>query len=115
MAQWQFVDWLLYWILETSHFEFEWDAGNCTKILNKHKIQTVEVEAVFRTVLALPLGIQIAPIANEQRLGLVGPNLNRKLLQIAFTLREGHVRIISARTANKKERNQYEEILRKIT
>lgn len=38
MAQWEFVDWLLYWILETSHFEFEWDQGNRTKNESKHGI-----------------------------------------------------------------------------
>lgn len=74
-----------------------------------------EVEAVFRSGLALPLGIQTNPTVNEQRLGLVGPNLNGRLLQIAFVLREGRVRVISARPAHKKERSQYEEVLRKIS
>jgi uncharacterized DUF497 family protein len=115
MAQWEFVEWLLFWILETSHFEFEWDKGNQSKNAAKHKISIEEVEAVFRSGLALPLGIQIKPPANEQRLGLVGPNLNGRLLQIAFVLREGRVRVISARPAHKKERNQYEEVLRKIS
>ncbi len=115
MAQWEFVEWLLFWILETSHFEFEWDQGNRTKSVDKHGVSTAEVEAVFRSGLALPLGIQIQPISSEQRLGLVGPTLNKKLLQVAFVLRAGRVRVISARTANQKERRQYEEILRKIT
>ena len=70
---------------------------------------------MFRSGLALPLGIQIAPVANEQRLGLVGPSLNGKLLQVAFTLREGRVRVISSRPASKKERIQYEENIRKIS
>ncbi len=115
MAQWQFVEWLLFWILETSHFEFEWDKGNSTKNAVKHKISIEEVEAVFRSGQALPLGIQLSPASIEQRLGLVGPTLNSKLLQVAFVLREGRVRVISARPAHAKERRQYEEILRKIT
>jgi uncharacterized DUF497 family protein len=115
MAQWDFVEWLLFWILETSHFEFEWDEGNASKSAKKHGVETYEVEAVFRSGLALPLGIQISPVVNEQRLGLVGPTLNGKLLQIAFVMREGRVRVISARPAHKKERIKYEEILRKIT
>jgi uncharacterized DUF497 family protein len=87
MAQWEFVEWLLFWILETSHYEFEWDdAGNRSKSAAKHGISTEEVEAVFRSGLALPLGIQIRPLAPEQRLGLVGPTISGKLLQIAFTL-----------------------------
>ena len=115
MAQWEFVEWLLFWLMETSHFEFECDKGNKTKNVEKHNISISEVEAVFRSGLALPLGIQIQPLTLEQRLGLVGPSLNGKLLQIAFVLREGHVRVISARPAHKTERRKYEEILRKIT
>lgn len=115
MARWEFVDWLLFWILETSHFEFEWDEGNRTKNASKHGITMNEVEAVFRSGMALPLGIQIAPWVTEQRLGLIGPSLTGQLLQIAFVLREGRVRVISARPAHKKERKQYEEILRKVT
>jgi uncharacterized DUF497 family protein len=114
MAQWEFVEWLLIWILETTYFEFEWDTGNQTKSVTKHGISTQEVEAVFRSGLALPLGIQIAPHVNENRFGIIGPSLNGKLLQVAFTLRNGRVRTISARPAHKKERSQYEEILRKI-
>jgi uncharacterized DUF497 family protein len=80
MAQWIFIEWLLFWILETSHFEFEWDTGNLTKNSKKHGISIEEVEAVFRSGLALPLGLQISPPVNEQRLGLVGPTINGKLL-----------------------------------
>lgn len=115
MAQWEFVEWLMFWILETSNFEFEWDKGNQSKNKEKHNISTEEIEAVFRSGAALPLGVQISPIVNEQRLGIIGPTLNGRLLQIAFTIRDGRVRPISARPAHSKERNQYEEILRKIS
>ena len=115
MAQWNFVEWLFFWILETSHYEFEWDAGNTTKNARKHKVSIDEIEAVFRSGLALPLGVQIQPPVPEQRLGLVGPTISGRLLQVVFTLREGRVRVISARPAHKNERKQYEETLRKIT
>ncbi len=61
MAHWEFVEWLLFWILETSHFEFEWDAGNRSKSAAKHGISTEEVEAVFRSGLALLLGFKFGP------------------------------------------------------
>jgi uncharacterized DUF497 family protein len=115
MAKWEFVEWLMFWILETSHFDFEWDTGNRHKNATKHGISTDEVEAVFRSGMALPLGIQISPPAPEQRLGLVGPSLTGRLLQVAFVLRGGRVRVISVRPAHRKERKQYEEILRKIS
>ena len=116
MAQWVFLEWLLVWILETSFFEFEWDSGNLTKNARKHDLLSEQIEFVFRSGAALPLGLQIAPdTKGEQRLGIVGPNAENRLLQIAFTFRNGKIRVISARIANRKERKRYEEILRKIT
>ncbi len=111
-----FLDWLLVWILETSYFEFEWDAGNSTKNSKKHDLLKEQIEFIFRSGKALPLGLQISPDTDgEQRFGLVGPNGESRLLQVAFTFRNGKVRVISARTASRKERKRYEEILRKIT
>jgi len=114
MAQWKFVEWLLIWLLETSHFDFDWDHGNKTKNVSKHGILLAEAEEIFKSGLALPLGIQVHPLMDEQRLGIVGPTFSGRMLQEVFVLREGRVRIISARPAHRKERRQYEEILRKI-
>jgi uncharacterized protein len=115
MAKWRFVEWLLFWIKETQRFEFEWDKGNRTKNAEKHGVSIYEVESVFRSGLALPLGIQVSPPVPEQRLGIVGPAVTGKFLQVVFALREGRVRVISTRPAHKKEKKEYEEILRKIT
>ena len=116
MAQWVFLEWLLVWTLETSYFEFDWDTGNSTKNTRKHDFSIEEIEFVFRSGEALPLGLQISPdTGEEQRFGIVGPNSKNRLLQVAFTFRGGRVRVISARVAHRKERNRYEEILRKIT
>jgi uncharacterized DUF497 family protein len=115
MVQWVFLDWLLVWILETSYFEFVWDSGNSSKNLSKHELATHQIEFVFRSGAALPLGLQIAPeTKREQRFGIVGPNSDGKLLQVAFTFRNEKIRVISARIAHRKERKHYEEILRKI-
>lgn len=115
MAKWKFAEWLLIWLLETSDFQFEWDHGNSAKNASKHGLLIGEAEAVFKLGLALPLGVQTHPPADEQRLGIVGPTFSGQLIQIAFVLREGRVRIISARPAHRKERKQYEEILRKVS
>ena len=115
MAQWLFVEWLLIWLLEATHFEFEWDAGNRSKNAIKHDVFTEEVEEVFRVGLAMPLGEQVSPPTNEQRLGIVGTTSQGRILQVVFTLREGRVRPISARPAHKKEREQYATLLRQIT
>ena len=114
MARWAFVQWLFVWLRETGLFHFEWDHGNRHKSAVKHAVSTEEVETVFRLGLALPLGVQISPPTAEQRLGIVGPSADGHMLHVAFTLREGRVRVISARPAHRKERRQYEEILRKV-
>lgn len=44
------------------------DIGNLTKNSKKHGISTEEVEAGFRSGLALPLGLEISPPFNELRL-----------------------------------------------
>ena len=114
MAQWKFEEWLLIWLLETTHFEFEWDHGNRSKNASKHGILIAETEEVFKSGSALPLGVQVHP-SDEQRLGIVGPTFAGRLLQVAFVLRKGRVRVISSRPAHRKERKQYEETLRKIS
>ncbi|MBC7714021.1 MAG: BrnT family toxin [Rhizobacter sp.] len=115
MAKWIFIDWLLYWIIETSHFEFDWDSGNLSKNEDKHNVSTSEAESVFRIGLSLPLGVEESSSGTkEERYGLLGRSFEGKILQIAFAMRNEKIRIISARPANTKERKNYEENIRKI-
>jgi len=114
MAQFQFILWLAYWYLQTESFEFQWDRGNSTKSVVKHEVTTVEVESVFSLKLAVPVGRQISPKVNEERLCLVGPSETGRLLSVVFTLREGKIRPISSRLASRKERKLYEEIRQTI-
>ena len=108
MAKFRFVEWLLNWLFETRNFEFEWDHGNRSKSKFKHDVETIEVEEVFKLRLAIPLGIQIEPEVDEERLGIVGPTRDGRLLHIVFTLKEGRVRPISGRPpAHKNERMKY--------
>jgi uncharacterized DUF497 family protein len=95
-------------------FEFEWDIGNSSKNVEKHGISTDEVESVFQLKLAATLGHQVSPPVDEERLCIVGPAENGRLASIVFTMRDGRVRPISARRANKMEQKLYEEI-RKAT
>ena len=87
---------------------FEWDQGNIDKSYQKHGITTKDTEEVF-----LDKGIQIKRDfkhhETEERFIAIGKNLESKILFIIFTIRYSKIRIISARTANKKERRMYEE------
>lgn len=114
MARFRFAEWLLLWLQETSHFEFDWDDGNRKKNAVKHGVSTAEAEEVFLLGQAAPLGIQIDPEPPEERLGIVGATFEGRILHLVFTLRDGKVRTISARPAHKKERELYEAFLREI-
>lgn len=114
MAKFKFVEWLLFWLQETSHFEFDWDDGNRTKSAAKHAVETAEAEEVFTLGEAAPMGVQVSPETPEERLGTVGVTSGGRILHVVFTLREGKVRPISARPAHKKEREFYEAYLREV-
>lgn len=114
MAKFLPVEWLFHWLLEMPSFEFEWDEGNSTKSLLKHGVNAQETEEVFLGRMAVPLGVQIEPIVDEQRLGIVGPTWENRFLTVIFTIREGRVRPISSRPSNQKERKIYETI-RKVS
>jgi hypothetical protein len=114
MGQFRFILWLAYWYLQTDKFEFEWDSGNSTKSLKKHGVSTEDVESVFEMKLAATIGRQFSPEVDEERLCLVGPSVEGKMISVVFTLRDGRVRPISSRLANTKEKKLYEEI-RKAT
>lgn len=113
MAKFKFVEWLFFWLLEEAHFEFEWDDGNRTKSTTKHSVSIEETEQVFLLRQAIPLGVQISPHVPEERLGIVGPTFEGRLLHVVFTIREGKVRPISARTAKKTERGFYEAYIQR--
>ena len=110
MAQFKFILWLAYWYLQNDHFDFEWDLGNLSKSQDKHGVGPDEVESVFHSKLAVPIGRQVSPKVNEERLCLVGPSSDGRMISVAFTLRDGRVRPVSSRDASRKERKLYEEV-----
>ena len=95
-------------LLEFKYHEFEWDLGNQTKSFDKHNISVSEAEEIFYDDDLLALGKQIEPKPTEPRYGVIGKNLNGKILFACFTIRNGKIRVISARIANKTERLTYE-------
>ena len=111
MAQFEFVAWLVKWILEQEDFEFDWDQGNSTKSLQKHKISPESAEQIFlNRDFLVPLGMQVAPTTNEPRFGALGTDSSGRRLSLCFTIRSGRIRIISVRPMSKIERRHYESI-----
>ena len=110
MAQFVFVEWLALWLAETQFFRFEWDQGNTLKSQTKHGVSCQEVEELFALGQAVPIGVQVSPNVGEERLAVVGPTADGRLLTSVFTIREGFVRPISTRPANRKEKKLYEQV-----
>lgn len=85
--------------------DFEWDRHNQSKIRLKHGITTEEAEQVFFNHPVISRDILHS--STEQRCKLIGPTDLEKILMLVFTIRNHKLRIISARRANKKERDIY--------
>jgi uncharacterized DUF497 family protein len=114
MGQFHFILWLAYWYTQSESFEFEWDEGNTSKNRDKHGVPKEEVESAFDLKLAVPIGRQTSPPVEEERLCVVGPSAQGRLISVVFTLRSGKVRPISARPASRKERKLYEDLRKTI-
>ncbi|HXX22403.1 MAG TPA: BrnT family toxin [Terriglobia bacterium] len=87
---------------------FEWDYKKAASNISKHRVSFVEALTVFGDPLARIFDDQDHSL-DEKREIIIGHSSRGRLLVVCFTEREGSVRIISARTATKIERRDYEE------
>lgn len=88
--------------------EFDWDEGNKFKNKLKHNVSFKEAEQVFFDKKSVQFD-DIKHSQTEQRVIIIGLTKKKRCLHISFTIRFGKVRIISARDADKKERQYYEK------
>jgi len=93
--------------LDSGDFSFEWDGGNRGKNWTRHKVTTAECEEVFRGG-ALPIGAQVDPPVEETRFAVIGETSAGRGLLIVFTLRQRRIRVISARPATWREKEDYD-------
>lgn len=92
-------------IIQTA-LEFEWDLGNLNKNIKKHEVTNEEAEEVFADEEALLLD-DYKHSGSEKRFMLMGKTDRGRLLSLIYTQRGKKIRIISARSMNKKERRRY--------
>jgi len=87
---------------------FNWDDGNSGKNWIKHGVTDTECEEVFGN---RPFAIveDKKHSEEEERFCAFGKSDENRLLSIAFTIRNGMIRIITARPMSKNERKVYEE------
>jgi len=85
---------------------FDWDDGNIKKNWLTHSVTPQEAEQVFFNV-PLIIADDEKHSRDEKRFFVLGQTDENRPLFIAFTVRRCHIRIISARYMNRKERRVY--------
>ena len=93
----------------TGCVEFEWDDLKAESNERKHGVSFEEARTVFDDPLARIFEDEDA--VAERREILIGHSADRRLLVVCFAERELVVRLISARPATRRERQDYEENL----
>lgn len=88
--------------------EFEWDEAKAAANLKKHGVGFEEAKTVFDNPLAVIFDDE-AHSVDEKREIIIGHSQQNRLLLVSFTERPNTIRIISARLATRKEREDYEE------
>jgi uncharacterized DUF497 family protein len=87
---------------------FEWDPAKAAANVKTHGVSFEEAATVFQDPLA-----KIHPdpdhSVSEPREILIGHSARARLLLVAFTDRQGKIRLISAREVTRRERRDYEE------
>jgi len=88
--------------------QFTWDPRKAATNLRKHGVSFPEAASAF----ADPLSITIPDpdhSGDEEHFLLIGQSLRKHLVVVAHVERGDIIRIISARTASRRERQTYEE------
>lgn len=89
-------------------YAFEWDPIKAESNFKKHGVSFEEASTVFYDTSALEM-IDRKHSHSEKRWILLGASFENQLLVVIVAIREGRIRIISARKASKKERKSYEK------
>ena len=86
---------------------FDWDQWNIQKNETKHGVSRLEAESVFYDLRYKLFEDKKHSTSKEKRYVLFGKSIENRVLMVGFTLRLSKVRVITARTASKKEREIY--------
>jgi len=86
---------------------FDWDEANGPKIWTKHEVSPMECEQVFFN-LPVVADHDERHSSFEIRYYVLGQTDAGRRLFVVVTVREEHLRVISARDMSRKERKVYE-------
>lgn len=87
---------------------FTWDVRKAAVNLKKHRTDFREAATVFDDPLSATFQ-DPDHSEKEQRFLMIGQSIRRRILVVAHTEEGDTIRIISARTATRRERGFYEE------
>jgi uncharacterized DUF497 family protein len=85
---------------------FEWDPRKAASNFRKHGVRFADAVSAFEDEQALTVADDVD---EEQRWMTIGVDGTGRILVVAYTWRGQRVRIISARQATRREREQYQE------
>jgi len=88
--------------------ELEWDDNKSRVNLSKHSVSFEEAKTVFDDPFYVDF-YDPDHSDDEERFIIVGLSQHGRLLIVSYTERGQRIRLISARTATRQERNAYEE------
>jgi uncharacterized DUF497 family protein len=86
---------------------FEWDPAKAAQNVRKHGVQFSEALGVFSDDYAITMKDDESD-PNEQRFVTIGAGMKGRVLVVVYSYRGENLRIISARTAGRFEREFYE-------
>ena len=87
---------------------FEWDHQKAKTNLAKHGVSFDEACTVFKDEMSITIGDPLHS-DDEDRFVVIGRSFRNRILVVVHTDRGDRIRIISARSATRKERIHYEE------
>ena len=88
--------------------KFEWHYEKARQNVQKHGVSFEEAATVFGDPLSLTIPDPLHS-KSEERFVIVGESIRRRMLVVIHVEHESRIRIISARVASKRERENYEE------
>ena len=92
--------------------DFEWDAAKAIANRRKHGVSFEEAKDAIRHPLAITVD-DLAHSRSENREKTIGPSTRGRILIVIHAKRSNAlIRIISARTASRREVTDYEEEIR---
>jgi uncharacterized DUF497 family protein len=92
----------------TAEPDFEWDTDKATRNVEKHHVPFEEAATVFDDPIFITF-VDDEHSINEERYITIGMSSRGRLLMVAHADRGNRTRIISARSATKKEEQFYAE------